>query len=264
MRDSSVSGRPADAGRDLDRVRHTTPPVRVRRLWSGLSVRGHQPEADAAWQRHDHDGLRRRVGQRDGDADGLSSRAVLDGKHEPVRDGRRRTDPRGRAGSRVDAVRIAGRGAGRLDRSRTPDGLRRTNRALRFALFIFGTIVVVGVVRILDRRHSICRLDSAVAWTAMVAGVACFIVAQFLVSQFQLYRFGVEEAFAVWSVALVALRGRLPDVVRRHVRRPAMLGRFRDRGHCERDRLSGGLGTCMPRSPQWPAPHSRLFFSVCR
>ncbi len=79
--------------------------------------------------------------------------------------------------------------------------LRRTNRALRFALFIFGTIVVLASVGLWIAAFNL-RFDSAVAWTAIVAGIACFIVAQFLVLKFQLYRFGVEEAFAVWAVML--------------------------------------------------------------
>jgi len=80
--------------------------------------------------------------------------------------------------------------------------LRRTNRALRFALFIFGTIVVLASVGLWIAAFNL-RFDSAVARTAMVAGVAYFIVAQFLVLKFQLYRFGVEEAFAVWAGVLV-------------------------------------------------------------
>jgi hypothetical protein len=79
--------------------------------------------------------------------------------------------------------------------------LRRTNRALRFALFIFGTIVVLASVGLWIAAFNL-RFDSAVAWTAIVAGIACFFVAQFLVLKFQLYRFGVEEAFAVWAVVL--------------------------------------------------------------
>jgi hypothetical protein len=81
-------------------------------------------------------------------------------------------------------------------------GLRRTNRALRIALFIFGTIVVLASVGLCIVALDL-KLDSTVAWAAMIAGVAYFMVAQFLVLRFQLYRFGVEEAFAVWAVVLV-------------------------------------------------------------
>jgi len=80
--------------------------------------------------------------------------------------------------------------------------LRRTNRALRIALFIFGTIVVVALVGLCILAFDLKR-DSTVAWTAMIAGVGYFMLAQFLVFKFHLYRFGVEEAFAVWAVVLV-------------------------------------------------------------
>lgn len=81
--------------------------------------------------------------------------------------------------------------------------LRRTNRSLRIVLFIFGTIVVwasfwFGLLAFEVRNGSV------VAWWAIAWGVACFALAESLVGQFRLYRFGVEEAFAVWPIALVA------------------------------------------------------------
>jgi hypothetical protein len=42
------------------------------------------------------------------------------------------------------------------------------------------------------------------AWSAVVFGIAWFVLAECLVFQFRLYRFGVEEAFAVWSIVLMA------------------------------------------------------------
>jgi hypothetical protein len=101
-------------------------------------------------------------------------------------------------------------GSGLLDASQGPSfetGLRtelkRTNRYLRIALFIFGTIVVVAAFGFSVVTSGVTR-ESAFATLAIVAGVAFFALAQLLVVQFQLYRFGVEEAFAVWSVALLA------------------------------------------------------------
>jgi hypothetical protein len=101
--------------------------------------------------------------------------------------------------------------------------LKRTNRYLRVALFIFGTIVVVAAFGFWMVAFGVSR-ESVVGWSAIVAGVASCILAQLLVVQFQLYRFGVEEAFAVWSVALLAggaglltssggTRSALPEVV---------------------------------------------------
>ena len=93
----------------------------------------------------------------------------------------------------------AGQGASIESGLRTE--LRRTNRALRIALFIFGTIVVLALVGLCIVAFDL-KLDATVAWTAIVAGVAYFVLAQFLVFKFHLYRFGVEEAFAVWAIVL--------------------------------------------------------------
>lgn len=81
--------------------------------------------------------------------------------------------------------------------------LKRTNHYLRIALFIFGTIVVVATFGFLMVAFGVSR-EAVVGWSAVVAGVAFGVVAQLLVGQFQLYRFGVEEAFAMWSVALLS------------------------------------------------------------
>jgi len=80
--------------------------------------------------------------------------------------------------------------------------LRRTNAYLRVALFVFGTIIVWAAVGlcmlVLDFRQ-----DWAVASAAIVMGAIDLVIALFLVVRFRFYRFGVEEAFAIWSVALV-------------------------------------------------------------
>ena len=81
--------------------------------------------------------------------------------------------------------------------------LKRTNRYLRIALFIFGTILVWAAFGFWIVAFGMTR-EPEVAWSAIVGGVAVGVLAQLLVVQFQLYRFGIEEAFAVWSVALLA------------------------------------------------------------
>jgi hypothetical protein len=83
-----------------------------------------------------------------------------------------------------------------------PD-VKRTNRYLRLALFVFGTIAVWAGVGLCLLALDI-RQDWAIGWIAILAGVIDFALAAFLVVRFQLYRFGVEEALAVWSVAFVA------------------------------------------------------------
>jgi hypothetical protein len=81
--------------------------------------------------------------------------------------------------------------------------LRRTNPYLRLALFIFGSIVVWAAIGLslllLDTRQ-----DWAIAWVAIIAGAIDLALAGFLVARFRLYRFGIEEALAIWSVVLVA------------------------------------------------------------
>jgi hypothetical protein len=101
--------------------------------------------------------------------------------------------------------------------------LKRTNRSLRAVLFIFGTIIVGaswGFFVTFDQFN-----DSTVGWTSVVLGVVCFVLAEFLVFQFRLYRFGVEEAFAVWSVALLAVgSGILTSIGRSHGDFPLFVG----------------------------------------
>jgi hypothetical protein len=91
----------------------------------------------------------------------------------------------------------------------------RTNRYLRFALFAFGTIVVWAAVGL-----SLLLLDLneewALAWTAILAGAIAVALAAFLVVRFRLYRFGIEEALAVWSVALVTFGAGFFTSVARH------------------------------------------------
>src|SRR5437867_11243633 len=57
--------------------------------------------------------------------------------------------------------------------------LKRTNRYLRIALFIFGTIVVVAAFGFSVVASGVTR-ESAVATSAIVAGVAFFVLAQLL------------------------------------------------------------------------------------
>jgi hypothetical protein len=81
--------------------------------------------------------------------------------------------------------------------------LRRTNRALQAVLFIFGTIVVWAALGFFLMVFDLKR-ESELWWPALAWGAVCFAVADRLVAHFRLYRFGVEEAFAVWSAALLA------------------------------------------------------------
>ena len=81
--------------------------------------------------------------------------------------------------------------------------LRRTNRALRAVLFIFGTIVVWAALGFFVTAFNLHR-ESDLWGPVLTWGAVCFVVADRLVAHFRLYRFGVEEAFAVWSAVLLA------------------------------------------------------------
>jgi len=81
--------------------------------------------------------------------------------------------------------------------------LRRTNRFLRSTLFIFGYMIVnsvVGLVAVfLDLRNE------AGTVLAFVAAGAFFAVAQWLITRYRLYRFGVEEAAAIASASFLTV-----------------------------------------------------------
>jgi hypothetical protein len=79
--------------------------------------------------------------------------------------------------------------------------LRRTNKFLRATLFVFGLLILQSVAGVLAVSVGVSN--------EMVAGVLCAIVAagsfwiaNLLVSNYKLYRFGIEEAAAIASVIL--------------------------------------------------------------
>lgn len=82
-------------------------------------------------------------------------------------------------------------------------GLRRTNWALRAVLFVFALFVLqsaVGLIVVLTTPDD----EAVVAALAFAAGIGGLFLADFLIARFNLYRFGVEEACAVCSIALIA------------------------------------------------------------
>jgi hypothetical protein len=97
----------------------------------------------------------------------------------------------------LDAVQLASIDAGlRTD-------VKRTNAAFRAVLFLFGCVAIgaatgffLEAFKVSDRRP--------VAWSLIAAGVICFLLAEYLVFRFRLYRFGVEEACAFGAVVLVS------------------------------------------------------------
>ena len=77
-------------------------------------------------------------------------------------------------------------------------GLRRTNVFLRATLFVFGMVIALaatGLVAVIFEPRN------ATIWILLTfAAGACFAAAVFLVNSYQLYRFGIEEAFAVAGI----------------------------------------------------------------
>lgn len=81
-------------------------------------------------------------------------------------------------------------------------GLRRTNVFLRATLFVFGMVIALaatGLVGVIFEPR-----DAAIWILPTFAAGACFAAAIFLVNSYQLYRFGIEEAFAVAGILFVA------------------------------------------------------------
>ena len=84
--------------------------------------------------------------------------------------------------------------------------LRRTNKFLRATLFVFAFMIVqsaAGLIAVLiDIDNRI-----VVGITALVAATASFAMAQWLISTYRLYRFGVEEAAAIAAAAFAVAAG---------------------------------------------------------
>jgi hypothetical protein len=80
--------------------------------------------------------------------------------------------------------------------------LRRTNKFLRVTLFVFGLMIVQSVAGLL--AFSFGFFNEEFAAGLLCAGVAAgaFWLANVLITQYKLYRFGVEEAAAIASVIL--------------------------------------------------------------
>mgnify|MGYP003575396033 FL=1 len=83
--------------------------------------------------------------------------------------------------------------------------LRRTNLFLRIALFVFGYVIVnaaVGLIAI-----NVDTNGAAMKWVTSIAAIGSFFAAQWIISQYRLYRFGVEEALAVAAATLFMIAG---------------------------------------------------------
>jgi len=82
--------------------------------------------------------------------------------------------------------------------------LRRTNLFLRLVLFLFALLIVAASV-LLIITFSGTKDDENIAILTAIASLACLGLAEYLIARFRLYRFGVEEGFAVAAVALLTV-----------------------------------------------------------
>lgn len=84
--------------------------------------------------------------------------------------------------------------------------VRRTNVYLRAGLALFTTLIVAASVLFVMVGLDLNR-GVPIAVVAGVASVVCIGLAEAFITRFRFYRFGVEEALAVASVALLGVSG---------------------------------------------------------
>jgi hypothetical protein len=83
-------------------------------------------------------------------------------------------------------------------------GLRRINPWLRLILFIFTAIIAGASIGLFVEMFNLDD-EASTATVLPIAAVVCFVLAEYLISRFKLYHFGVEEALAVASVVLLCI-----------------------------------------------------------
>ena len=81
---------------------------------------------------------------------------------------------------------------------------QQANNFIRLVLFIFGSLIIIASVLLTIELFSI-QGHTAVAMLCFVTGALCAAITAVLIDRFRLYRYGVEEAAAVGSVALMAI-----------------------------------------------------------
>jgi len=85
--------------------------------------------------------------------------------------------------------------------------LRRTNLWLRLTLFVFSFVIAnaaAGLVAVTFEPR-----NQALRWFALVGAVVCFAAAQWMVSSYRVYHFGVEEGATIAGVGFFVMAGAL-------------------------------------------------------
>ena len=82
--------------------------------------------------------------------------------------------------------------------------LRRTNKFLRITLFFFGALILQSALGLVAVIVGDLANEIGMGVLGLVAGAVCFWLSARLVSRYNLYRFGVEEAIALSAAVLAA------------------------------------------------------------
>lgn len=82
---------------------------------------------------------------------------------------------------------------------------RRTNLFMRAVLFVFSYLIVNAAAGLMIAVFN--PNARATSFLALASALVCFAAAQFIVTTYRLYRFGIEEAAAVASASFLAFAG---------------------------------------------------------
>ena len=82
--------------------------------------------------------------------------------------------------------------------------LRRTNPFLRAGLALFTAIIISAFVGLIAVSLEL-RTPAAIGLLTMAGAIGCALLADVLAGRYRLYRFGIEEAFAVAAVVLLCI-----------------------------------------------------------
>ena len=80
--------------------------------------------------------------------------------------------------------------------------VKRTNFFLRAVLFIFTVLIAAAAVALVAATGHLG--EKTIGILCIISGILAFLLANILVNEFQLYRFGVEEGLAVISIPLIS------------------------------------------------------------
>jgi len=87
----------------------------------------------------------------------------------------------------------------------TVSEFRTTNIFLRLVLFFFTLIIVGATVGLFFEVFLAPSSEQTIGIFLLVFAAVCYAAAEFAVSQFRLYRFGIEEALAIFSAGFLCV-----------------------------------------------------------